>query len=125
MCIRDRSHKINGHQNKAILRQLLYQYVPQELVDRPKMGFGVPLASWLRGPLRDWAENLLSEDKLKEGGHFNSVQISKKWKEHISGKQNWQHQLWNVIMFQSWLDQLKSDATPFVLSLDKKNQSKA
>ena len=109
-------HKIKGQNKKHILRQLLYQYVPQDLVDRPKMGFGVPLASWLRGPLREWAESLLSEEKLKDEGYFNPTLVRAKWLEHLSGKRNWQHQLWNVIMFQSWLNRFKKDTKPFIIS---------
>ena len=68
------------------------------------MGFAVPIDSWLRGPLRDWVENLLNEKRLKEAGFFNSKLIREKWIEHLSGKKNWQYQLWNVLMFQAWID---------------------
>lgn len=94
--------KIQNGENKRLLRQILYQYVPKSLIERPKMGFAVPIDSWLRGPLRDWAEALLDEKKLKQEGLFRSEVIRKKWTEHLSGKRNWQSFLWNVLMFESW-----------------------
>jgi asparagine synthase (glutamine-hydrolysing) len=95
--------KIRDGQNKWILRQVLYKYLPKELIERPKMGFGVPLDSWLRGPLREWAEELLNESKIEKDGFLNQKRIRQIWEEHLSGKKNWQHQLWNILMFQSWL----------------------
>jgi asparagine synthase (glutamine-hydrolysing) len=99
------SLKIREKQGKWILRQLLYKYVPRELVDRPKMGFGIPLDIFLRGHLRDWAENLLSERRLASDGIFNPKPIRDKWEEHLAGRGNWQYHLWDVLMFQSWLDE--------------------
>jgi len=98
------SLKLHDGQGKYPLRQILYKYVPKELIERPKMGFGVPIDEWLRGDLRDWAGDLLSPERLKREGFFDVSAIQEKWKEHSSGKRNWQSHLWNVLMFEAWFD---------------------
>ncbi len=94
--------KVRNGQGKWLLRQLLSRYVPESLFNRPKMGFGVPVGNWLRGPLRGWAEDLLDKQKLDEQGLLNSEMVRQLWHEHLSGRRNWQNQLWNVLMFQAW-----------------------
>jgi asparagine synthase (glutamine-hydrolysing) len=95
--------KIRNGTSKWILRQVLYKHVPAALVERPKMGFGVPIDHWLRGPLRTWAEDLLSEESLNRQGLFNVDAVRTKLKEHLSGSRNWQYLLWDVLIFQNWL----------------------
>lgn len=98
------SIKLKSGQSKWCLRQILYKYVPKELIERPKMGFAVPLDSWLRGPLLEWAENLLNHERLVSEGFFDANIISSMWQEHKSGKRNWQYQLWDILMFQAWFE---------------------
>tara|TARA_Y200000002_G_scaffold383052_1_gene402821 strand:+ start:3775 stop:5667 length:1893 start_codon:yes stop_codon:yes gene_type:complete len=98
------SLKLRNGQGKWILKQILNNYVPSHLTERSKMGFGIPIESWLRGPLRDWAENLLNEKRLRQEGYFDPKIVRDKWTEHLSGKRNWKSALWGVLMFQSWID---------------------
>jgi asparagine synthase (glutamine-hydrolysing) len=92
-----------GALGKAPLREILHRYVPRELVDRPKRGFEVPLAGWLRGPLKPWAEDMLAPGRLADEGFFDQSVIMRHWREHQAGRRNWHRRLWPVLMFQSWL----------------------
>jgi asparagine synthase (glutamine-hydrolysing) len=94
--------------SKWALRQVLYKYVPQDLIDRPKMGFEVPIGLWLRGPLKDWAHALLDKDRLAREGWLAPDVIGAHWEDHLSGKANWGLQLWPVLMFQAWLEEGRS-----------------
>ena len=96
--------KLRGGESKWVLRQLLYRHVPRSLIDRPKMGFGIPIGSWLRGPLRDWAEELISPRRLAGEGYFRPEPIRAAWDAHQSGRSNMQYQLWAILMFQAWLE---------------------
>lgn len=100
--------KIRHGQGKWLLRQVLYRYVPRQLIERPKQGFGIPLDSWLRGPLRDWAEALIDESRLRDEGYLDAQQVRSRWMEHLSRRRNWQHWMWNVLMFQAWLENQRS-----------------
>ena len=96
--------KVRNGERKWLLRQVLYRYVPRELIERPKMGFGAPIGQWLQGPLRGWAENLLAEDRLRKEGFLIPKAVRCLWTEHLSGKCNHQYVLWNILMFQAWLE---------------------
>ena len=99
-----RHMKIRHGQGKFALRQVLYKYVPSELIDRPKAGFSVPVGAWLRGPLRDWAESLLRESRLEREGYLNPKPIRETWRQHLSGRIDLAARLWAVLMFQAWLE---------------------
>ncbi len=96
--------KVRGGQSKWLLRQVLHRYVPRELIERPKMGFEVPIGLWLRGGLKDWAAALLAPERLAREGYLDPVLVGQLWSQHQAGTHNWGHQLWNVLMFQSWLE---------------------
>lgn len=100
------SFKIRDGQGKWILRRVLDRYVPRHLIDRPKMGFGVPIGQWLRGPLRDWAEDLLQERRMREAGYLDVRPVQRLWKDHLSGHGNHQYPLWNVLMWEAWRSHL-------------------
>jgi asparagine synthase (glutamine-hydrolysing) len=94
--------KLRGGRGKWALRALLDRYIPRFLVERPKMGFAIPIDSWLRGPLNGWAESLLDPTRLKAEGYFDPAAVWRRWNEHQSHRQNWQYPLWNLLMFQAW-----------------------
>jgi asparagine synthase (glutamine-hydrolysing) len=98
------SLKIRAGRGKWILRQVLARRVPPAMVDRPKMGFGIPIGAWLRGPLRPWAEELLDPARLRDEGFLEPGPIRVRWAEHLSGRRNHQYDLWDVLMFQAWLE---------------------
>lgn len=97
--------KYRDGQGKWLLREVLYRHVPREMMERPKMGFGVPIEEWLTGPLRPWAESLLDERRLRHEGFLDPAPIRKKWREHLSGERRWHYHLWDILMFQAWLEQ--------------------
>ena len=100
--------KVRGRLGKLPLRRLVAHHVPPALLDRPKMGFGVPLEHWLRGPLRDWAEPLLADERLTRDGILHPGPIRARWAEHLGGRRNWSFYLWDVLMFQAWLDRARA-----------------
>jgi asparagine synthase (glutamine-hydrolysing) len=97
---------------KWLLRRVLHRYVPAPLVERPKMGFGIPIDHWLRGPLRDWADALLDARRLRDDGFLLPDPVQRAWREHLSGQRNHQYKLWAVLMFQAWLDHVRAERTP-------------
>lgn len=103
-CALPLKYKIHNGQSKWVLKQLLYRHVPRELIERPKMGFGVPMNEWLRGPLKAWAGDLLSTERLRAQGFFRPELVSTYWREHQTGARNWGFHLWDILMFQSWLE---------------------
>ena len=98
------SYRFEGSRSKSLLRDLLYKYVPKEVVDRPKSGFALPIGDYLRGPLRDWSESLLTKERLEVEGYFDHKKVRNAWEQHLSGRYNRQYDLWSVLMFQNWLD---------------------
>lgn len=101
--------KLRRGRGKWLLREVLHRYVPRELIERPKMGFGLPLDGWLRGPLREWAASLLDPSRLAREGFLNPEPVTRKWREHMAGTRNWQHHLWTVLMFEAWLERQRGD----------------
>ena len=99
--------KIRGGVGKWLLRQVLHRHVPASLIDRPKMGFGVPIDAWLRGALREWAEDLLDPGRMAVEGYLNVAPIREAWREHQSGRRNHQHFLWNILMFEAWMREMR------------------
>ncbi|MBC7802870.1 MAG: asparagine synthase C-terminal domain-containing protein, partial [Candidatus Parcubacteria bacterium] len=103
--------KIRGGEGKWLLRRVLERHVPRALLERPrKMGFSVPLEHWLRGDLRPWAEELLDAARLRREGYFDPMVVRRCWEDHLSGRGNWQHRLWAVLMFGSWLERERQGA---------------
>ncbi|MCK0536103.1 asparagine synthase (glutamine-hydrolyzing) [Alcanivorax sp. CY1518] len=96
--------KISGNCGKVVLRDILYKHVPKALIERPKTGFGIPLAEWLRGPLREWAHYCLDDERIRQQGLFDPHMVRKAWEEHLQGKRNNSQKLWNIICFQAWME---------------------
>jgi len=99
------SMKINSNgQGKILLRDILCKYVPKKMIHRTKAGFGIPIDSWLRGSLKEWANDLINKKKINDQNYLNFELINKEWKQHLSGEKNNHHKIWNILMFQSWLE---------------------
>jgi asparagine synthase (glutamine-hydrolysing) len=106
------STKVRDGQGKRVLKRVLHRHVPKALVDRPKMGFGVPIGAWLRGPLRDWADALLDAKRLSDEGLLAPGVVANAWHEHLRGERDWSQHLWNVLMFQAWRESVPTVAEP-------------
>jgi asparagine synthase (glutamine-hydrolysing) len=104
------SMRVHGGRGKHLLRKVLYRYVPEHLIERPKMGFGVPVGEWVRGPLRDWAESLLSERRLRDDGFLDVASVRTMWSAHVKGEGDWQFYIWTVLMFQAWIERWRHAA---------------
>jgi asparagine synthase (glutamine-hydrolysing) len=98
------AYKTDGHTGKRILRSVLERHVPRNLFERPKTGFGIPLHEWLRGPLRDWGESLLAPDRLQREGVFDTATVRRCWEDHQTGRRDGHYLLWDILMFQAWLE---------------------
>jgi asparagine synthase (glutamine-hydrolysing) len=96
--------KLREGTTKWLLRQVLYRHVPSELVERPKMGFGFPIGAMLRGPLRPWAEELLDEGRLRRQGLLDPAPVRRAWRQHVNGRADLAHELWDILALQAWLD---------------------
>lgn len=99
------SMKVVDGEGKMLLKDVLYRHVPRELVDRPKKGFGVPIEHWLKNELRDWAESLLSPERIARQGYLDGERVETMWREYLNGERNWNYYLWDVLMFQAWLEE--------------------
>ena len=95
--------KLEAHSGKRALREVLHQYVPSALVERPKQGFGIPVGAWLKGPLREWAESLLDEGRVRREGFLDPASVRRKWQEHLAGTHDRQNEIWGAVVFQEWL----------------------
>ena len=95
--------KVHDGRGKRVLRELLATYLPRSLIERPKMGFGVPVGQWVRGPLRDWAEELLAEHRLQQQGFLNATRVRAQWSRHLEGSTSEDDSIWQLLMFQAWL----------------------
>ena len=102
--------KVRGGAGKHLLRRVLYRYVPQSLIDRPKMGFGLPIDSWLRGPLKEWAASLLTVRRLREEGLLEPEPVRAIWEQFLSGKGDWHYYIWAILMFEAWMDETRPGA---------------
>jgi asparagine synthase (glutamine-hydrolysing) len=106
------THRIRGGVGKWALRQVLYRHVPPALIERPKAGFGIPVGQWLRGPLRGWAGDLLTEEALRRHGDLQPAPVVRAWQEHLSGRRDWTARLWSVLMFQAWRQDTATTSSP-------------